>query len=129
MSIKEEYETGKSYDTDKEQMDRYASDRPSKDLGEALSRREVQRQILEQQTRPETSDEHSSPDLVNRPPHYTSHPSGVECIDITEHMGFNLGSAIKYIWRCDLKSVTVGSIVDLRKAEFYIKREIAKRTK
>lgn len=65
-------------------------------------------------------------DPVNQPAHYTGHPSGVECITITEHMGFNLGNALKYIWRCDLKA---DAIEDLRKAEFYIKREIEKRTK
>lgn len=65
-------------------------------------------------------------DLVNQPKHYTSHPSGVECIQVTEHMGFNLGNALKYIWRCDLKG---DSIEDLKKAEFYIKREIELRSK
>lgn len=65
-------------------------------------------------------------DPVNQPAHYTGHPSGVECITITEHMGFNLGNALKYIWRCDLKA---DALEDLRKAEFYIKREIAKREK
>jgi hypothetical protein len=39
-------------------------------------------------------------------------------------MGFNLGNAIKYIWRCDLKS---DAIEDLKKARFYIEREIKKR--
>lgn len=63
-------------------------------------------------------------DAVNRPPHYTAHPSGVECIDITEHMGFNLGNAIKYIWRADLKG---DAIEDLRKAAWYVEREIARR--
>lgn len=63
-------------------------------------------------------------DVVNHPTHYTSHPSGIECIQITEHMGFNLGNALKYIWRCDLKH---DAIEDLRKARFYIDREIAKR--
>ncbi|QXN73789.1 hypothetical protein SEA_SOSEPH_46 [Mycobacterium phage SoSeph] len=63
-------------------------------------------------------------DVVNHPSHYTSHPSGVECITITEHMGFNLGNAVKYIWRCDLKR---DAIEDLRKARFYVDREIAKR--
>ena len=63
-------------------------------------------------------------DPVNHPSHYTSHPSGVECIQITEHMGFNLGNAIKYIWRADLKA---DALEDLRKAEFYIRREIQKR--
>jgi hypothetical protein len=61
---------------------------------------------------------------VNNPKHYTSHPSGVECIQITEHMSFNLGNAVKYIWRCDEK---LDAIEDLKKARFYIDREIAKR--
>ena len=63
-------------------------------------------------------------DPVNHPPHYTSHPSGVECITITEHMGFCLGNAVKDIWRADLKG---NDIEDLEKAEFYIRREINKR--
>lgn len=63
-------------------------------------------------------------DPVNHPPHYTMHPSGVECIAITEHMGFCLGNAVKYIWRADLKG---DAIEDLRKAVWYIEREIAKR--
>ena len=42
-------------------------------------------------------------DQVNNPKHYTSHPSGVECLEITRHMGFNLGNVMKYIWRADLK--------------------------
>ena len=63
-------------------------------------------------------------DMVNQPPHYTSHPSGVECIQITEHMGFNLGNATKYIWRADLKG---DAIQDLEKARFYIDREIQRR--
>jgi hypothetical protein len=62
-------------------------------------------------------------DAVNHPTHYTSHPSGVECITITEHMGFCLGNAVKYIWRADLK----GGIEDLEKARWYIEREIVKR--
>lgn len=65
-------------------------------------------------------------DAVNHPSHYTSHPSGVECIQVTEHFPFNLGNAIKYIWRSGLKSNTVE---DLRKAEFYIKREIERISK
>ena len=63
-------------------------------------------------------------DVVNQPPHYTEHPSGIECIQVTEHMGFNLGNAIKYIWRCDLK---LDAIEDLKKAKWYIDREISKR--
>lgn len=63
----------------------------------------------------------SKPDMVNHPPHYTNHPSGVECIQITRHMSFNLGNAVKYIWRADLKGQ---SIEDLKKAVFYINDEI-----
>ena len=58
---------------------------------------------------------------VNNPRHYTSHPSGIECIQITEHMGFCLGNAVKYIWRADLKN---DAIEDLKKALWYIEREI-----
>ena len=60
-------------------------------------------------------------DPVNHPRHYTSHPSGVECIQIIEHMGFCLGNAVKYIWRADEKG---NAIEDLKKAAFYIAREI-----
>jgi len=65
-----------------------------------------------------------SSDSVNHPAHYTHHPSGVECITITEHMGFNLGNAVKYLWRADLKG---DDIEDLRKAAWYVNREIARR--
>lgn len=65
-------------------------------------------------------------DAVAHPKHYTAHPSGVECIQITEHMGFNLGNAVRYIWRCDLKQ---DAIEDLKKARWYVDREIAKREK
>lgn len=63
-------------------------------------------------------------DNVNSPKHYTQHPSGIECIQITEHMGFNLGNAVKYIWRADLK---LDAIEDLKKAKWYIDRELKKR--
>ena len=65
-------------------------------------------------------------DAVNHPSHYTNHPSGVECIQIVEHMNFCLGNAIKYIWRADLKH---DAIEDLEKAVFYIQREITLRKK
>jgi len=62
-------------------------------------------------------------DPVNHPKHYTSHPSGVECIEVTEHFNFNKGNAIKYIWRSSDKGKEVE---DLRKARWYIDREIAR---
>lgn len=61
-------------------------------------------------------------DLVNHPPHYTQHPSGVECITITEWFNFNLGNCIKYIWRADKKN----HLEDLKKAQFYLNREITR---
>lgn len=64
-------------------------------------------------------------DMVNHPPHYTSHPSGVECIQITRHMSFNLGNSFKYIWRADLKHDD--AVEDLEKAMFYLKDEIEER--
>jgi hypothetical protein len=65
-------------------------------------------------------------DPVNHPKHYTEHPSGIECIQITEHMSFSLGNALKYIWRADLKN---NAVEDLQKAVWYINREIEKRSK
>jgi hypothetical protein len=63
---------------------------------------------------------------VNHPSHYTSHPSGIECIQITEHMNFCLGNAIKYLWRAGSKDGT-SDIEDLEKAKWYVEREIARR--
>ncbi len=68
-------------------------------------------------------------DNVNHPKHYTSDPSGVECIDITRHRNFNVGNAIKYLWRAGLKidadkSSINKQIEDLEKAVWYIVDEI-----
>lgn len=68
-------------------------------------------------------------DNINHPSHYTSHPSGIECIDIAEHHDFCIGNTIKYLWRAGLKSEDGISkkekqIEDLKKAIWYIKREI-----
>jgi hypothetical protein len=67
-------------------------------------------------------------DAVNHPEHYTAHPSGVECIDVVEHMGFNLGNAVKYVWRAGRKA-SATRIEDLQKARSYIEREIARLAK
>lgn len=68
-------------------------------------------------------------DNVNNPDHYTSHPSGVECIEISEHYDFCVGNAIKYLWRAGLKkskgkSAKNKEIEDLKKAAWYINRKI-----
>lgn len=65
-------------------------------------------------------------DMVNHPAHYTSHPSGVECIEVVEHFPFNIGCAIKYLWRAGLKG---DSLEDLHKCLWYVRREIDRRTK
>ena len=64
-------------------------------------------------------------DMVNHPSHYTSDPSGVECIDIVRHRNYNIGNAIKYLWRAGLKNEQK-HIEDLKKAIFYINDEIAR---
>ena len=68
-------------------------------------------------------------DSVNHPKHYTSHPSGVECIEITEHYNFCVGNAIKYLWRQGLKNdagldPVTKQVEDLRKSIWYIERQI-----
>ncbi len=65
---------------------------------------------------------HKEGDSVNHPDHYNAHPSGVECIDIIEYMNFNIGNAIKYLWRADSK----GGIEDMKKAAWYVQREISR---
>jgi hypothetical protein len=66
------------------------------------------------------SSKKDTPDPTN-PSHYKSHPSGIECVQVTEHMNFCLGNAVKYIWRAGLKG---DALEDLRKARWYLDREI-----
>ena len=68
-------------------------------------------------------------DQVNHPKHYTSDPSGIECIDVTRHRNFNIGNAIKYLWRVGLKEdkdrkLIDKQIEDLNKAVWYLVDEI-----
>lgn len=67
-------------------------------------------------------------DSVNHPKHYTSDPSGIECIEITRHRNFNIGNAIKYLWRAGLKESSQlnnfeKQVQDLDKAIWYIQDE------
>ena len=64
---------------------------------------------------------HSNMSGPINPDHYKWHPSKVECIEISEHFNFNLGNALKYIWRAGRKGPAAE---DLRKASFYLAREI-----
>lgn len=63
------------------------------------------------------------PAAVYSPDHYNWHPSGIECIQITEHMNFNVGNAFKYLFRQGRKGQDT-AIQDLEKARWYIDREI-----
>lgn len=68
-------------------------------------------------------------DQVNHPNHYTSDPSGIECIDVTRHRNFNIGNAIKYLWRAGLKEDKDHKLIDkqvedLNKAVWYLVDEI-----
>lgn len=60
---------------------------------------------------------------VNHPLHYTTHPSGIECIEITRHHDFAIGNAIKYLWRAGLKD-SDNEVQDLKKAIWYIQDKI-----
>lgn len=77
-------------------------------------------------------------DKVQHPSHYTwlKKLCGIEVIDITRHLDFDLGNAIKYILRAGHKSEEGYSevdktIEDLQKAIFYLndKIELIKKTK
>ena len=66
-------------------------------------------------------------DNVNHPSHYTSSTAycpgcerRIECIDVTRHMSFNIGNAMKYLWRYKMKN----GKEDLEKAIWYINDEI-----
>lgn len=82
----------------------------------------------------ETVEEHFSEtdkiDNVNHPSHYTSHPSGIECITIARHYCFSIGNAFKYLWRAGLKNDNPNieskqkEIEDLKKAIWYINDRI-----
>jgi len=61
---------------------------------------------------------------VDHPAHYTAHPRGIECIDVVRTLRFTLGSALKYLWRFDLKG---RALEDLQKAQWYVRDELALR--
>lgn len=65
-------------------------------------------------------------DPVNHPSHYADGWSnGAEVIDITEHLNFNRGNAVKYVARAGRKNPDT-ELEDLRKAAWYLSREIAR---
>lgn len=66
-------------------------------------------------------------DMVDHPKHYNQHPAGIEAIDVIEEFPFNIGTAMKHLWRAGLK--TPDATEDLRKAVWYIRREISRLAK
>ena len=73
-------------------------------------------------------------DSVNHPAHYTSHPCGIECIEISKYYDFCIGNVFKYIWRSGLKNENgmtkdAKALEDLKKARWYLDQEIAMREK
>lgn len=62
-------------------------------------------------------------DKINHPKHYTNHPSGIECIEITQYHDFCIGNAIKYLWRAGIKGADT-EVEDLQKAIWYINKKI-----
>ena len=70
-------------------------------------------------------------DRVNHPSHYTwlEKLCGIEVIDITRHMNFNLGQILKYILRLghkkDKNFTNYEKVLsDLNKAKYYLENEI-----
>lgn len=70
-------------------------------------------------------------DMVNHPPHYTwlQDICGIEVIDITRHLDFDTGNAVKYILRAGHKDITnkgevQATIEDLKKAVWYLNDRI-----
>lgn len=66
-------------------------------------------------------DHHAPAEDAINPAHYRSHPSGIECIEVTRHMNFNVGNAVKYLWRYMDKG---DPVENLKKAQWYIDDEI-----
>jgi hypothetical protein len=91
--------------------------------------KEIEKEEETKKEKETKNDKEIKQDAVNHPSYYTSHPSGVECIDIARNYCFSIGCAIKYLWRAGLKksdSLTnkEKEIQDLKKALWYINDRI-----
>ena len=71
------------------------------------------------------------PDHVNHPPHYKAATNGIEVIDVIEgfDLNFRLGNTTKYILRAGRKGNARKRVEDLKKARWYLDREIARSAK
>lgn len=59
---------------------------------------------------------------IFHPRHYNQSPSGIETIELIEHLPCNLSMAAKYVWRCGLKQSET-PLRDLGSARWYTERE------
>ena len=64
------------------------------------------------------------PDAIN-PPHYQGFSNGAQVVDITEHLNFNRGNAVKYLARAGAKD-PAKEIEDIKKAIWYAQRELVR---
>lgn len=119
---KGEYKICVGYDDDWLNIKRDIEDYLSETKGSVIA---WQRESLNDKV---ASAEVARQDNVNHPKHYTSDPSGIECIEVTRHRNFNIGNAIKYLWRNGLKD-SDAQIQDLEKAIWYIQDEINRLSK
>jgi len=62
-------------------------------------------------------------DVIQKAAHYNRHASGIECIELVQHLPFCLGNLLKYVWRTGHKQA---ALVDLQKALYYLDRERAR---
>jgi Protein of unknwon function (DUF3310) len=88
------------------------------ELGHAI-RRAVDAEASLKELAPAAGLEQSDP--VHHPSHYTANPSSDALHDVVEHLPFNVGNAIKYLWRAGSKG---DAVEDLRKSVWCIEREI-----
>jgi hypothetical protein len=67
-----------------------------------------------------------SPEKVDHPPHYGGADNPYEAIKVIEAwgLGFCLGNALKYICRAGKRVETTDLLTDLKKAAWYLNREI-----
>jgi len=66
------------------------------------------------------SDQLQPEDPIN-PKHYTSHSSGIQCIEISKHLSGCLAQAFQYVWRCGQKD---DPVQELKKAIWFIEAEL-----
>ena len=111
---------GRRTEAEKEESSMNTQEKPAKKAAKKVERKVAPARVIRSGAR----DTFMAPADPTNPAHYRSHASGVECIQITEHLGFCLGNAVKYIWRSGERAER--TIEDLRKSRWYLDREISR---